>query len=140
MRDPRTLLGEAREASKAAHAPYSGYAVGAALLTRDGTVFRGCNVENAAYGATQCAERTALCAAVAAGHGPGDFVALACVTRDGGYACGICRQALLEFAPDMPMVFARTRPDAEHEAGLPTVTPADLLPHSFGPGNLKSRL
>ena len=86
------------------YVPYSHFPVGAALLCKDGTVFTGCNVENAAYGATICAERTAMVKAVSEGHR--DFVRIA-VYGDGEhycYPCGACRQFLAEFAPDMEVL------------------------------------
>ena len=89
-----------------AYVPYSHFPVGAALLCRDGTVFTGCNIENAAYGATICAERTAIFKAVSEGHR--DFVRIA-VYGDGEhycYPCGACRQFLAEFAPDMEVLSA----------------------------------
>ena len=101
------LLDLARAARRHAHAPYSGFAVGAAVLTRDGRHFLGCNVENAAYGLCNCAERTALFAAVAAGCKPGDFAALAVVadTSEPVSPCGACRQVMSELcAADMPVI------------------------------------
>lgn len=89
------LVAHARAARAQAYAPYSRYAVGAAVLADDGRVFGGCNVENAVYGATVCAERVAVWAAVAAGARR--LVALAVVTPNGGTPCGCCRQVLTEF-------------------------------------------
>ena len=82
-----------------AYAPYSGYLVGAAVLAADGTVVTGCNVENASYGATICAERVALTAAVA--QGLREFTAIAVVTQNGGAPCGMCRQVMAELGPEM---------------------------------------
>ena len=122
------LLALARSAREQAYAPYSNFPVGAALLTRDGRRFSGCNVENAAYGLCNCAERTALFAAVAAGCRPGDFLALA-VTADTEVPvtpCGACRQVLAELcAPAMPVLLASTR-GAQRET-----TVAALLPDAF---------
>lgn len=92
------LLALARAARERAYAPYSNFHVGAALLTRDGREFDGCNVENAAYGLCNCAERTALFTAVAAGCKPGEFAALAVIadTPEPASPCGACRQVMAE--------------------------------------------
>ena len=126
--EPQSLIEGAREARERAYAPYSGFKVGAAALTKDGRVFGGCNVENAAYGLCNCAERTALFAAIAAGCRPGDFTHLAVVADTPGPVspCGACRQVLAEFNPNMTVVY--TTPQ-----GPVTTTVAELLPHSFGP-------
>jgi len=130
----RALLDRARTAREAAYAPYSGFRVGAAALTRDGFVFSGCNVENASYSLTNCAERIAVQSAVAAGHQ--EIRAVAVVGPDDGAAapCGSCRQVLHEFGPDMLLVM----PGGAGE-GV-TITPlADLLPSAFGPSSLPGR-
>jgi cytidine deaminase len=113
-----------------AHAPYSGYQVGAALLTRAGEIFPGCNVENASYGLTVCAERTAICSMVAAGER--DPVAIFIVTPgdDPGTPCGMCRQVLAEFAVDLP-IRLRGASGAELETTL-----GELLPRAFRPSAL----
>ena len=127
------LMAAAAQVQAQAYTPYSHYAVGAALLTREGRVFTGCNIENAAYPLTICAERVAVFRAVA--EGQRDFVALAVVTNNGGSPCGSCRQVLREFnAGDLP-VFIGT-PDGRYRA----TTLAELLPDSFGPENLTSTL
>jgi cytidine deaminase len=123
--DPRGRLEElAAEARERAYAPYSGYTVGAALEAHDGSVFTGCNVENASYSVTCCAERSALFAAVAAGARSFRRI----VVTAGGkapYPCGTCRQALAEFAPDLEIVVV-TDDGARHEYTLDR-----LLPHPF---------
>jgi cytidine deaminase len=106
-----TLLDQARSARDLAYAPYSRFQVGAALQTRDGRVFPGCNVENAAYGLCNCAERTALFSAIAAGYKPGDFKAIAVIadTPEPVTPCGSCRQVLAELClSNMPVLLANT--------------------------------
>ena len=122
------LVAAARAAARRAYAPYSHYAVGAALLAEDGAVFSGCNVENASYGLTNCAERTALFKAVSEGRRR--FRALAIAggpPKDPAVPCGACRQALAEFCPpDLPVAVAPLR------RGAPVVRAlAEYLPHSF---------
>jgi cytidine deaminase len=95
--DRTELIRAAQEVRQNAYAPYSNYSVGAAVRTIDGRVFVGCNVENASFGLTVCAERNAIFAAVAAGAR--EIVAVAVVTGDGGSPCGACRQVLAEFRP-----------------------------------------
>lgn len=109
-----------------AYVPYSEYRVGAALLTAGGEVVTGCNVENATYGATCCAERTAVFSAVAAGHR--DFRAIAVATNgpEAGTPCGICRQVLAEFSDGALEVLCFTPEGAEARYTL-----AELLPHAF---------
>jgi cytidine deaminase len=129
--DEAALLDAARRAREQAYAPYSGFRVGAALLDADGRVWLGANVENAAYPATICAERTALPAAVVAGAR--EFVALA-VAGDGDgpcTPCGTCRQVLYEFAPDLLVLASgATGATARYVLGR------DLLPDGFGPRRL----
>ena len=122
------LLTLARSAREQAYAPYSNFQVGAALLTRDGRRFSGCNVENAAYGLCNCAERTALFSAVAAGCRPGDFVAIAVVadTPQPVVPCGACRQVMAELCDEaMPVLLANLGGDTRQ------TSVAELLPGSF---------
>jgi homotetrameric cytidine deaminase len=116
--DPR-LLDEAKRAASHAHAPYSGLQVGAAVLTRDGRVFTGANVENASYGLSLCAERAALACAASHGVKPGEVEAVAATASP----CGACRQWLQEFRVDR-VVFP-------WDGGTAVRTLADLLPDSF---------
>ena len=119
----------AMEAAKSAYAPYSDFHVGAALLASDGRVFSGCNVENASYGLTNCAERVALGTAVAAGIR--EFSAIAISVKKGGSPCGACRQVLYEFNPQLRVLMADEKGVLLKERIL-----AELLPEGFGPNSL----
>ncbi len=125
---PEQLVEQALQARMRAYAPYSGYQVGAAVLTADGQVALGCNVENASYPATICAERVALTAAVA--QGLSAPVAIAVATKDGGSPCGICRQVMAELGPDMAVYIA------DEQGAYRTTSVAALLPDSFTGRNL----
>jgi cytidine deaminase len=120
------LIAAAQAARGFAYVPYSGYAVGAALLTTEHQIITGCNVENAAYGPSICAERTAVVKAVS--QGQRSFAAIAVVTRNAGSPCGICRQVLFEFAPEMWVIIADEAGEVQAEMPL-----HDLLPRGFGP-------
>ena len=113
------------------YVPYSHFPVGAALLCADGTVFTGCNVENAAYGSTICAERTALLKAISEGHRE-DWQTIAIAGRGEDYCwpCGACRQMLYEFAPNLRVLAARGNGQFQ------CVPLSELLPHGFGPASL----
>ncbi|MGQ9889991.1 MAG: cytidine deaminase [Aggregatilineales bacterium] len=126
---PETLIAAAIAAARHAYAPYSQYPVGAALLAASGRVYTGCNVENAAYPAAICAERTALVKAVS--EGERRFEALAVATGDGGAPCGLCRQMLYEFAPDLTVHIADFDGRLLHTAAL-----TELLALGFGPAHL----
>lgn len=122
------LVQAAKAARDHAYAPYSRYSVGAAIATATGSIYVGCNVENASFGATTCAERGAIMQMIA--HGEREPVACAVVTADeGGSPCGICRQVLAEFAKDMPVVLVGLG-SREGETGR-VVQLQDLLPLAF---------
>ncbi|MGI4792432.1 MAG: cytidine deaminase [Janthinobacterium lividum] len=122
------LIAAAREAQASAYVPYSNFPVGAAVLLSDGSIYRGCNVENASFGLTVCAERIALFSAITAGHM--DIIAIAVVTSAAKLAkpCGACRQVIAEFSrADNPIVIISTT-----QSGLTaTETITDLLPDNF---------
>jgi len=127
--DYQRLIAKAIEARKQAYAPYSDFAVGAALLGKSGRVYTGCNVENASYGLSICAERVAVFKAVS--EGERDFEAIAVVTEKGVTPCGACRQVLMEFGDDIQVIMA----DAAGEYRVLTLR--ELLPEAFTPENLK---
>ena len=124
------LLDAARRAMKNAHAPYSKFKVGAALLTTKGRVFAGCNVENASYGLSNCAERTAIFSAVAAGAKKISCVVVYTPTKTATAPCGACRQVISEFGPTARVISicnGREQVDVTIDA---------LLPGAFGPADL----
>ena len=127
---PEQLVALALEARTRAYAPYSNYHVGAALLVDSGEVVLGCNVENASYPATICAERVALTAAVSAGFR--SFRALAVATANGGSPCGICRQVMAELGPDMAVYLA------DENGNYRMTSVRKLLPDAFAPSSLAS--
>ena len=130
------LIREAMKAREYAYTPYSKYKVGAALLSKSGKIYTGCNIENAAYGPTNCAERTAFFKAVS--EGEREFEAIAII---GGYEekadsyafpCGVCRQVMMEFCnPETFMIIT-----AISESDYKKYNLGKLLPEGFGPGNL----
>ena len=129
------LASLAKEAMAKAYSPYSGYKVGAALLCKDGSVYTGCNVENASFSATNCAERTAFFKAVSEGRR--EFSAIAICGGKGGNIeglfppCGVCRQVMREFCGDDFEIHLLTK------EGIETYTLRDLLPVSFAPEMIK---
>ncbi|MGF9712973.1 cytidine deaminase [Paenibacillus naphthalenovorans] len=126
--DKTELIAQAKEAREKAYAPYSQFKVGSALLDAKGRVHLGCNIENAAYGPTNCAERTALFRAIADGELPGTFLAMAVIgdTEQPIAPCGVCRQVLVELCrPDMPVYLANLRGD------INVTTVGALLPGAF---------
>jgi cytidine deaminase len=124
-----SLVAAAAVARERAYAPYSRFAVGAAVRARDGAIYAGCNVENASHGLTICAERNALAHAVASGAR--DFTAIAVVTENGVTPCGACRQVLAEFSLAMIVIVA----DARGNRRIYTLS--ELLPDAFGPEQLR---
>lgn len=128
------LINEARLARTKARAVYSNFQVGAALETRDGRVFHGCNIENASYGLTNCAERTAFFSAIAQGVQAGDFVRLAVVGDTEGpiSPCGACRQVIIELGgPALEVILANMGEAVEY------TTASRLLPGAFGAGDME---
>lgn len=129
--DKRELVKEALAAREFAYTPYSNFNVGAALLCKDGTVFRGCNIENAAYTPTSCAERTAIFKAIS--EGQRKFAAIAIVGGPAGapptdfcYPCGVCRQVIAEFCRRDFKIYIAKSEDEIREYSLD-----DILPHAF---------
>lgn len=131
--DNQKLIAMAIAARENAYAPYSHFLVGAAVLTKDGQIFTGCNIENASYGATNCAERTAIFKAVSEGHK--EFIKIAIVggkegeeIKEFAYPCGVCRQVMAEFCnvKEMKVLIAKSENDYM-EKSLD-----ELLPYSFG--------
>ncbi len=124
-----TLLALAREAMKRSYSPYSHYPVGAALLCADGRIFQGCNIENASFGLTNCAERTAMFKAIS--EGAMEFTAIAIASKGSApWPCGACRQVLNEFAPGIRVLVT-------WDGGQDEMSLNELLPHGFGPNSLE---
>lgn len=126
------LVAAARIARERAVAPYSNFSVGAAVMCADGRIFEGCNIENAAYGLTMCAERVALFSAVAAGCREIHAIAIAGPDEQPLSPCGACRQVMLELAPDAEVIMAG-------ESTRRTRSVGDLLPEAFGEPDLGER-
>ena len=126
------LLDLAEEARDHSYAPYSKYHVGAALLTVDGQVYQGCNIENAAFTPTNCAERTAFFKAVYDGHRAFKAIAIIATGEEMGFPCGVCRQVMAEFC-DRDFIIITANKDRSKVDVSPFET---LLPHSFGPKDL----
>jgi cytidine deaminase len=123
------LIKRAISVRENAYAPYSNYAVGSAALAGSGEVYDGANIENAAYPSSMCAERSAIFNAIS--NGEREIVAIAVVSENGGSPCGACRQVVSEFGKDALVIVVNARGEILLESGL-----EDLLPHSFGPGDL----
>lgn len=131
--DKKQLVEKALEAKQNAYTPYSHFPVGAALVTSSGKIFTGCNVEQATYGGTVCAERTAIVKAVS--EGEKDIKAICCVadTEDFCTPCGICRQFIYEFGPDIEVIMANKKGEYR------SASISELLPEAFGPESLKKK-
>lgn len=127
----KDLINKALEAKKMAYVPYSHFHVGAALLTDDGELFTGCNIEIASYSPTICAERTAIFKAISEGHKKIKTIAIV-GDANPTYPCGVCRQVIREFGKDATIIIANTEDDYLE------YTLDELLPHSFGPEDLDS--
>ena len=125
----QALTEAALEARDQAYAPYSNFYVGAALITENGDIFRGCNIENASYGLTNCAERTAVFTATA--ETKSKIQAMVLVTKGGGMPCGACRQVLNEFNPQMLIYCVDVDGELKYQTTL-----EELLPEAFGPHSL----
>ncbi|AAK79511.1 cytidine deaminase [Clostridium acetobutylicum] len=130
--DYSELVYKALEARKKAYAPYSKFKVGAAVIADNGEIYTGCNIENASYGATNCAERTAIFKAVSEGHTKLNAIAIVGVEKDYTYPCGICRQVIAEFASeDMKIVLGK------NSGEYIVKTLEEILPGAFTKEDLK---
>lgn len=124
------MIQKALEARENAYAPYSGFTVGACILTMNGHLYKGCNIESVSFSPTICAERVAIANAVA--HGERDFVAIAITgAAKDTFPCGVCRQMMREFSSDMQVIIVNSRDDYK------VFSLKELLPYSFGPEVLK---
>lgn len=129
--DDRKLVQSAEEAKKFAYVPYSKFQVGAALRTKSGKIYTGCNIENASYGATNCAERTAIFKAVSEGEIDFDAIAIVSSSGDFTYPCGICRQVIAEFNPNIKLILGNEKgeiKDYDFE---------EILPYAFKKQDIK---
>ncbi|SFA75797.1 cytidine deaminase [Clostridium frigidicarnis] len=133
MLDYNVLIEKAINAREMAYAPYSNFKVGAAVLTDDGSIYTGCNIENASYGATNCAERTAIFKAVSEGYTTIKAIAVIGDVNSYTYPCGICRQVMVEFAEssDMPIFIVKNKNE------YIKTTLEEILPGSFGKKDLE---
>lgn len=131
MPDYSSLVAAASKVRENAYAPYSKFKVGAALICEDGSIYTGCNVENASYGLTCCAERSAIFKAVAAGNRAIKAIAISLDSPDPPAPCGACRQVIFEFGPDIDVVMS-----AASTGKVDVLKITDLLPRAFGPSSL----
>lgn len=130
MSDEEKLIAAARQAREHAHAPFSEFRVGAAVRTKSGRTFGGCNVENASYGLTICAERVAIFKAISEGEREFDAIAVVTDTDELTPPCGACRQIIWEFCGDVPVILANLKGKIEREHS------SKLLPRPFDSSNL----
>lgn len=128
--DVKDLINKALNARERAYVPYSNFKVGAAILSKSGNIYTGCNIESASYTPTICAERTAISKAVSEGDREIEAIAVVGDLKDFTYPCGVCRQVIREFGKDATIIIAKN----EEEYKLYKLE--DLLPHSFGPEDL----
>jgi len=128
--DEEKLIAAARQAREHAHAPFSEFRVGAAVRTKSGRTFGGCNVENASYGLTICAERVAIFKAISEGESEFDAIAVVADTDELTPPCGACRQIIWEFCGDVPVILANLKGKIERERS------SKLLPRPFDSSNL----
>lgn len=119
------LIIKAKEAMNNAYAPYSNFKVGAALLTKDNQVYTGCNIENASYGATNCAERTAIFKAISEGVKEFKKIAVVSSSDEYTYPCGICRQVISEFMPEGEVIFGNS------DGKILNIKATELFPYRF---------
>ncbi len=129
--EQKKLIEAAKEVREKAYAPYSKFKVGAAVQTKSGKIFTGCNVESASYGLTVCAERVAIWKAVSEGEKEFSEIAVVADTQELTPPCGVCRQIIWEFCGDVPVIFANLKGDVE------TVQMKELLPRAFDTKFLK---
>lgn len=125
MEKYRELVNKAKEAMEHAYVPYSKFQVGAAILMEDGAIYTGCNIENASYGATNCAERTAIFKAVSEGHKSIRAIAIVSSGKEFTYPCGICRQVISEFMIDGDFIFENSKEE------LQVIPFNEIFPYSF---------
>jgi cytidine deaminase len=131
--DDRALIEAARKARERAYVPYSRFPVGAAILTADGELYTGCNIENSSFGLTNCAERTAIFKAVSEGHQRVATIAVIADTEGPVSPCGSCRQVMSEFGPDARVILTNLQGD------ITVTTVRELLPGAFRPTDLPDR-
>lgn len=127
----RELIEKAKEAKEYAYVPYSNFKVGAALLTKTGKIYTGCNIENSSYGATNCAERTAIFKAVSEGFTEFDAIAIVSSSEDVTYPCGICRQVMSEFMPEAKIFYENKKGEIVESSVK------EVLPYMFDKNSLK---